>query len=146
MTFSLTSCPGAARQTLYSLYACYGLCRSGKGIRSCTQTCGGCVSGIHKKWSSTPDSLKPDPSSRCKQCTGLVRPIHGRPMIVVTVDRGKLQVAPSFYYHGDCLPWGDSYDQDGHQGANGMVDYHNELQIISHFLPFLMGFRIPGCV
>ena len=53
-----------------------------------------------------PGPLEPDPSCRCKRCTGQVRPIDGRPMARVTVGREKLEVVPSFSYFGDCLSSG----------------------------------------
>ena len=67
--------------------------------------CGGCSSWIHKKCSCIPGPLnpplKPDPSLRCKRCTG-----QARPMAKVTVGREKVEVVPSFCYLGDCLSSG----------------------------------------
>ena len=60
-----------------------------KGV--CTNSIfpGGCSRWVHKRPSGIPGPLKPDPSFRCKQCTG-------RPMKGDTVGGEKLEVVPSF--------------------------------------------------
>ena len=63
----------------------------------------GCSSWVHKRYICITGPLKPDPSFRCKWCTGQARPIDGRPMTQVTVGREKFEVVPSFCYLWDCL-------------------------------------------
>ena len=74
-----------------------------KGVGTDFICCGSCSSGVHKRCSGISGSLKPDPSIRSTRCTGQARPDGGKSMPEVTVCRDKLEVAPSFCYHGGCL-------------------------------------------
>ena len=51
-------------------------------------------------------TLKSNPTVRCERCTGLARPVEGRPMTEVTVGRENFDVVPTFCYAGDCLSSG----------------------------------------
>ena len=80
------------------------VCLTGVGANSIL--CGGCSQWVHKKCSGISGSLRHDPSFRCKRCSGLARPIDGRPMSEITVASEKLEVVSSFCYLGDTLSSG----------------------------------------
>ena len=83
-----------------------GICLKGIGTNSIF--CGGCFSCILKKCSGIPGPLKPYVSFRREWFTGQARPTDSKLMTEVTAGGEKLEVVPSFCYHGYCLSSGGS--------------------------------------
>ena len=61
------------------------------GISTNSIICEGCSSWLNKRCSSISGTLKPNPTFRCKRCTGLARPVDSRPMIEVTMGMESLR-------------------------------------------------------
>ena len=88
----------------------YGVCQ--KGVCSNAISCGGCLCWIHKKCNMTSRGplrpLRPDPDFRCAQCLGTARPIDGRTVKGVKVDKEKLKAISRVLLsrrHALCWRW-----------------------------------------
>ena len=64
------------------------------------------MSWTHKKCSGIKGPLRPDPDFSCAGCLGKVRPIDGRLVKEVLVDKEKVEAVPEFCYLGDMLSAG----------------------------------------
>ena len=62
-----------------------------KGVGSNAISCGGCLFLIHKKCNGIKGPLGPDPGFSCARCLGTARPMNGRTVKEVTVDKEKLE-------------------------------------------------------
>ena len=77
------------------------VCRSGVGTNSIL--CSQCKMWVHKKCSNVLGRLSADPNYICPRCSGVARPIDGRPVTHVDIDDTTLDVETSFCYLGDML-------------------------------------------
>ena len=84
-------------------YPC-SVCRQGVGANSifCTR----CKHWVHSKCSGVSGRLRADPEFVCPRCSGLARPIDGRPVTEVVIDDRTLDVVDEFCYLGDMLSSG----------------------------------------
>ena len=73
-----------------------GVCQ--KGIGSNAISCGGCLCWIHMKSNDIKGLLRPNPDFRCARCLGTARPIDGRTVEGVKVDKEKLEAVSEFCY------------------------------------------------
>ena len=81
-----------------------GVCQTGVGRNAVF--CGGCLSWTHKKCSGMKGPLRSDPDFSCAGCLGKVRPIDGRLVKEVLVDKEKVEAVPEFCYLRDMLSAG----------------------------------------
>ena len=51
--------------------------------------CDGCSNWVHQRWGGISGTLNLNFALRCKRCTGLARPVDGRPVTEVTVGKGE---------------------------------------------------------
>ena len=65
---------------------------------------------VHKKCGDIKGRLIADPGYVCRRCRCEARPIDGRPITSVSVDRTLLDVVPTFRYLGDMLSAGGGWD------------------------------------
>ena len=85
------------------------VCLCGVGVNSIL--CSQCNKWVHKKCSGIAGSLpNNDPAYVCPRCTGLARPIDGRPVTEVDVDGTLLEAVDKFCYLGDMLDAGGGCD------------------------------------
>ena len=90
-----------------SAFPC-GVCRTGVGANSIL--CSQCSFWIHKKCSGVIGRLSDNPEYIRPRCQGTARPIDGRPISEVFVDKVKMDVIPSFCSLVDMLSAGGGCD------------------------------------
>ena len=70
-----------------------------QGVSSDSIFCDGCSIWVQKRCSCISGTLKPSATFRCKRCTGLARPIDGKPITEVTLGSEKLEAMLYPAYH-----------------------------------------------
>ena len=82
----------------------FTMCLSGVGTDSIFGI--GCSNWVNNRCSDISGTLKPNHTYRCNRRPGLTRPVDGRPMPDVTMEREILEIMVYLRYLRDCLSSG----------------------------------------